>query len=655
MSSSAYFGFWRSPVSSAPPIPLLVKKLLETENSEKALGLLKYLYGERIIDEVLQRYKFNDPITPEKIQIIMGAISARVTWDDLKHLHTALQNLELASKEEEPFLFLLTKEELTHLIVLAKRTSFEEIDDEGLEQMLNVFRTELGTNGEHFPLAMPTKNALEGIDLSPKATKHFHQDKILLERIQQLAEFDCNAALRINGEKIELSENSLVVDVEGLALSEYMSRSLAYASLRKGMIVPVPTKSQKPTYFKVEGSIEKNGFAYFLLSKINSEGPKKFHVLFRGTDPGDIASVSHCFGKSVGLKPFSENARKILDNLKSTLALHADTSIEFNGHSQGGSLAQHGLDIVLKEINASDSPLKSAKHIRVVVWNSPSVLEKEAQDIADNLEALAKNPQTMNTKVDFAYNIIDKDIVHNFGERLAGFILESFNANRQIIRFEATKPGLLGHHCSPILMKNGEPVIVGVHTERREQINQRLKTMIYLDVLIKHLAIDSDNNPDDHPNEISLLENIEADLGDAFTLQMNTMDVIDLKILREHLAEQFDKDVVLLKKHSEEITQAMLLSTYKNLSQLDQYTGGAIVEVAKSSLYDMVNPQVSTKDKVKNAAIFGAGAGVGTVALYGLGAFAATNPVTAAVVVTGAGLAVGTYKAVNKIKEVILG
>lgn len=639
---------------------VLAKTVMEKENREEAIGFLKQLFGERVVGEVLARHPFEGPFTRDQIQIILCSIGARATVDDLKQLHHALQVLEPISRDAEPFLVHLTMEEIVSLSDMAKRCSFEELDSDGLDQLLGFFRKQLGENGERVPLAMPS----EELDSPYTTNQNYKEDKKLLETFKEYAGFDCNASLKVSEKEACEPETQLVVGVEDLAVSEYFSRGLAYAPLRKGMVVPSPTKSQKPEYFQVEGSIENNGFGYFLLSKMHSEDPKKFHVLFRGTVPTDISSISHCFGVSVGLKPFSENAHEILAEMKDALAQYQNTTMEFNGHSQGGSLAQHALEMFLNEFNQPDSPVHSANHIRLSVWNSPSILEKEAESIAVNLEGMAKNAETMNAKVQFAYNIIAPDIVHTFGELLAGYYLKSFNASRQIICFESTGSGPyyefhgngpLGHHCSPILTKGGGHKVVSVHTENREKFNQNLKAIAYLTILIRHYEADQKGDgeidADELHREFSQLDSIEADFGVEFKLAMHKMDLEALKKLKEQLEAMHLQDIERLEKESQELAKAMLLSTYKNLSQLDQYTGGAIVNIAKDALYDMLNPQVSPTGKVKTAAKIGAIATAGTIALYGVGAAVAANPITAGLLVTGAGLAYGAHK----VKKTVFG
>ena len=59
------------------------------------------------------------------------------------------------------------------------------------------------------------------------------------------------------------------------------------------------------------------------------------------------------------------------------------------------------------------------------------------------------------------------------------------------------------------------------------------------------------------------------------------MEIEVLKKLRDSLTEELEKDIRQMEKQSGELSRFFLLSTYKNLSQLDQYTGGIIVDVTK--------------------------------------------------------------------------
>lgn len=629
----SYQNFWSTPYS----LGLMEFTLIEIVQKSRAEVIKEFsdMYGDRLINELFERYGFQDKeaFSEEDIQLLTAGVAARVTFEDLKEFYNKLQNV---STDVHPFF-------KRRLVRYAKTHEFNSLSDHKLGQLLDFFRKK----GIKFP------------ELKNPSTQ-VQQDQLLLEYIDCYKKFDCNVTpSHVSKEQLP----PFAAKVDELVCSEYMSRRLAYAPLEKGMILPSPTKSGTPRYFVVEGAIDKEGFAYFLLKEAAKQASKKVHVLFRGTDPTSLASVSHNLAESPGAKVFRKNQKEIFADLNAVFASGQISSIEFNGHSQGGALAQNGVAVFLQKINEPDSPFQSSKEIRLLVWNSPSVLQEHAEAVNDYAAQIAMNHKTLSTKLLFAYNFVEGDIVHRFGEALIAALINSTNVSRQIICFKPTLTDLLSCHIQSVFQKNSEddadPIITAMATEILDEIDELQKMIRFIDVLLETFGTDKQNR------EFAEEEKAHFDASIAylnammktypeFALCLNKTeeDLVFSKIL---LAVELNELREQMEGSSEKLSAAMNLSVYSAFSQMDKYTASLVLGGSKETLYNLVDPTVPSTQKGVTIVKATGAAAVGGAALYGIGALALANPLTAIVGGTVVLGAIGTHYTVKKIRKKVWG
>lgn len=413
-----------------------------SDNQDCLNPLLCDLFGERLVKQVLDKFDFNaiQPLSL-KIHLMLAAISADVTVEDVRDLHSRLRNKELSLNDLScclPIDFSKAEE--------LSSKAFEELNAEEFTVFLNVYRLQSQKDGTTTCAQIdPKLLAHSGLD------KAFPQLKTEAFRLIQL------------GEVIEAGDLFQHSELTKQAEDEFFSRVAAYAPLREKMIVSyMPHGATAPAHFEVKKAIDENGFGCFFLENLHKNGDQtQIKVLFRGTDFLDLQSARACLTPSAGSRAYEKKQKEIEDSLYDLLSGHENVSLEATGHSQGASIAQlFTVDLAAHLVKAkkekNPSPLCAVTNVSMRVWNPPAILEKKAKELDASIKEL--NDLQNSCRFQLSYLRVSTDIVHRFGEVYAGYGVNSPNMEVELIKFSPTNECKLafGPHRNYILTKGRE-------------------------------------------------------------------------------------------------------------------------------------------------------------------------------------------------------
>lgn len=459
---------------SSPKVELISieSKILSylIENKKDAKVILEKLYGKRLIEQILTRYAFQDKetFTEEELKIIAIGISVHVKMDDLKELHQKL------SKPEENSLFekVLSSKELKKMRKIAQR-DFDSLEDNEIAYLVSFFR-ERKLIGERITpyqlLAM--NNKYKPFLTSKKEQECLTKDFQLLKKINEWNKF-------------RNEENP------DLAIAEYLGRSLASGALLKGMILPCPVKnSGEPTFLKVENQIDERGFACFLLKGISPKTQHNVMFLARGTNPRDKASLANNLGPVSGFVAYKDYKSTIKAWIEEAYdKANSKINLDFIGYSQGGAIAQLTTTSFVKKLakKLKTSPTYKPKinNVRLLTWNSPAVLKKDANFFADCLEFFEKDPRTNHLFFEINYARVDYDIIQKFGETFIGFNRKSHNVDCSVTYYPAVSyaPIIGPHNSSNLLADKPNQKPSRKYIDRRQDMGMLKKQITYLEWL----------------------------------------------------------------------------------------------------------------------------------------------------------------------------
>lgn len=373
-------------LSETKPVRFRDRKIFSVEeiseedqfNTKKVFfRLLQETYGTQLAASVLARYDVElegNPLTGGDVKRIMVGIGAHVEidhlkglFDDIKKEETALIALQCAKR------LLPTKdtsnERLDLYNSIKAANKFEDLNSEQIGFLLSAYRTIPTTMGQG-----KIRDVLyPGLRISktPFSDKFppFLEDLKFLETVEQWSE--------------------LILEHYALSISEYVGKTLAYRDLKEGLIVAIPSPENKPIYYRVYKSFDKEGVIPALLVPINykkdpnyipdSSADKRhlpdkenIHLVFRGT-----TSMQQLYRdldwRGVGKKTFYDACPAIMDMVTDYLKENKskDVALFIEGHSLGGCDTQRGLIKILEMATKYPSKWKAVKMLHATTHNSP--------------------------------------------------------------------------------------------------------------------------------------------------------------------------------------------------------------------------------------------------------------------------------------------